>query len=100
MICHMYPQVQARISDEEERSKAWLEGQKRMRREQKSAEQRATQEKLDSMTLEEREEHLREKEEQAKHDKQQSKHLMLLAKSAGTKRGRKKGRKKGRGRSK
>ena len=65
------------------------------------AEQRAMQEKLDSMTLEEREEHLREKEEQAKHDKQQSKHLMLLAKSAGTKKGRKKGRKKkGRGRSK
>ena len=92
------PQLQE-LKDKEERSKVWRQKQREIRRAEKEAEQRAEEERLANMTPDEIKECVGAKEWQVQHDKQRSKHLLLLAKSAGAKKG-KNGRKKKGGRGK
>ena len=97
-ISHQIFHSQSKASVED-RSKAWKDAELKKRREKKEAESRAVQEKIDKMTPEEREEHFRLEKEHTIHNMKRDKHLMLLAKSAGAKKGRgklKSKRKKGR----
>ena len=90
-ISHQIFHLQSKASVED-RSKAWKDAELKKRREKKEADSRAAQEKIDKMTPEEREEHFRLEKEHTIHNMKRDKHLLLLAKSAGAKKGRGKGR--------